>query len=77
LFTSRVYPVRLVHELTFEEGESRFELSRDQILPGASASGIDESFSTNGGQESNRKQSRLRQGRHGKAAKRGALHQSK
>jgi CDP-paratose 2-epimerase len=44
LSTSRVYPVASLNELDYEEGETRFELSDRQRLPGASAAGISEEF---------------------------------
>lgn len=46
--TSRVYPIALVNELHTVESESRFELTADQSLPGASERGIGEAFSTQG-----------------------------
>jgi len=48
LSTSRVYPVRLQGELRYEEGPTRFELSDDQEIPGASAAGISEAFPLQG-----------------------------
>jgi len=44
LSTSRVYPVEPQLELVLEEAETRFELSAEQPLPGASAAGIAEDF---------------------------------
>src|SRR5262249_11352838 len=44
----RVYPVRLQGELRYEEGPTRFELSDDQEIPGASAAGISEAFPLQG-----------------------------
>src|SRR4051794_14802494 len=48
LSTSRVYPVQAQRELRLEEGATRFELSGEQILPGASAAGISEDFPLEG-----------------------------
>lgn len=48
LSTSRVYPVRAQGELAYEEGETRFELSDGQEIPGASAAGISEDFPLEG-----------------------------
>jgi CDP-paratose 2-epimerase len=44
LSTSRVYPVRPLNELRYEESETRFELAHEQSLPGASERGISEDF---------------------------------
>jgi CDP-paratose 2-epimerase len=44
LSTSRVYPVAALNGLAYEERETRFELSDDQAVPGASAAGISEDF---------------------------------
>ena len=44
LSTSRVYPIAALNRLTYEEGETRFELDDDQEVPGASAEGISEDF---------------------------------
>jgi CDP-paratose 2-epimerase len=44
LSTSRVYPIAALNALAYEEGETRFELSADQQLPGASIEGISEDF---------------------------------
>jgi len=48
LSTSRVYPVAALCALRYREGETRFELSDEQSLPGASASGVAESFPLEG-----------------------------
>ncbi len=48
LSTSRVYPVADLNSLAFTEGETRFELSDEQPLPGASAQGISERFPLSG-----------------------------
>jgi len=42
--TSRVYPYRLLNELRFTEEQTRYSLSADQNVPGASQFGIDEQF---------------------------------
>ena len=44
LSTSRVYPIAALNRLASEESDTRFELSDDQDLPGASAAGIAEDF---------------------------------
>jgi len=46
--TSRVYPVRLLNQLAYTESATRFDLSADQPLPGASAHGIAEEFPLEG-----------------------------
>jgi CDP-paratose 2-epimerase len=48
LSTSRVYPYRPLNELRFVEQETRFALSGDQDVPGASECGIAESFPLEG-----------------------------
>ena len=48
LSTSRVYPMRPQSELAYEEGPTRFELSDEQRVPGASAAGISEGFPLEG-----------------------------
>jgi CDP-paratose 2-epimerase len=48
LSTSRVYPYRALSGLRLREAETRYELVDDQELPGASASGISESFPLEG-----------------------------
>jgi CDP-paratose 2-epimerase len=48
LSTSRVYPVRALNEVSYEETETRFELSADQSLPGVSPAGISERFPLEG-----------------------------
>ncbi len=48
LSTSRVYPVRALNALAYEEGEMRFELLEEQPLPGASARGVSERFPLEG-----------------------------
>lgn len=44
LSTSRVYPIQALTSLTLHETATRFELSADQPLGGASAQGISEEF---------------------------------
>jgi len=48
LSTSRVYPVRALNSLAYEEGETRFGLLDEQTLPGASANGVSERFPLEG-----------------------------
>jgi CDP-paratose 2-epimerase len=48
LSTSRVYPVAALNEMAFRETETRFELLREQSLPGASAGGVAEDFPLGG-----------------------------
>ncbi|MDZ4786080.1 MAG: NAD-dependent epimerase/dehydratase family protein [bacterium] len=48
LSTSRVYPIVQINDLTFEETETRFELSKNQKTQGASERGISEDFSLQG-----------------------------
>jgi CDP-paratose 2-epimerase len=46
--TSRVYPYHLLNSLSFVEDETRFSLTPQQSLPGASEFGIGEEFPLNG-----------------------------
>jgi CDP-paratose 2-epimerase len=48
LSTSRVYPMSRVNALAFSEAPTRFVLSPEQRIPGASANGIAESFPVDG-----------------------------
>jgi CDP-paratose 2-epimerase len=48
LSTSRVYPTAALSGLAYEEAETRFELTNEQSLPGASAAGISEDFPLGG-----------------------------
>ncbi len=48
LSTSRVYPIPALCSLCLEEAETRFELSSEQPLPGASLEGIAEEFPLQG-----------------------------
>ena len=48
LSTSRVYPVEAMRALALEEAETRFELSNEQPMRGASAHGIAEQFPLEG-----------------------------
>jgi len=48
LSTSRVYPVAALEGLRFTESDTRFELSDDQDVPGASAEGVAEIFPLDG-----------------------------
>lgn len=49
LSTSRVYPIETINGLNFTEEESRFELGKNQPVPGASSRGVDETFPLEGG----------------------------
>jgi CDP-paratose 2-epimerase len=44
LSTSRVYPIAYLENINYTEGETRFELSAHQSIPGVSGKGISESF---------------------------------
>jgi CDP-paratose 2-epimerase len=44
LSTSRVYPVKTLNSLDFKEEETRFSLTNQQTIPGASEKGISEDF---------------------------------
>jgi CDP-paratose 2-epimerase len=46
--TSRVYPYRSLNALAFTEGETRFQLSAEQTVTGASALGVTEDFPLDG-----------------------------
>ena len=48
LSTSRVYPTDALNRIRYKEGSSRFELERDQSIPGLSEHGISEALSTRG-----------------------------
>jgi CDP-paratose 2-epimerase len=48
LSTSRVYPIAQLEALALEETETRFELAREQPMPGASEAGISEAFPLDG-----------------------------
>ena len=48
LSTSRVYPMRALNALAYEETQSRFVLCKEQSARGASAEGITEAFSLDG-----------------------------
>lgn len=48
LSTSRVYPIKTLEKLHFEETETRFELAKNQIIQGVSEKGIAENFPLNG-----------------------------
>ncbi|MBF0538207.1 MAG: NAD-dependent epimerase/dehydratase family protein [Nitrospirae bacterium] len=48
LSTSRVYPIKTINQLNIEETETRFELSDQQDIPGASRSGLSERFPLEG-----------------------------
>jgi CDP-paratose 2-epimerase len=44
LSTSRVYPIETINSLAFSETQTRFELSDEQKIPGASSRGFSEDF---------------------------------
>lgn len=46
--TSRVYPVRALDAIRYEETETRFEIAAEQTIPGVSAAGISEAFPLDG-----------------------------
>jgi CDP-paratose 2-epimerase len=46
--TSRIYPVRHLNDLAYEEQETRFTMTDAQPMPGASAEGISENFPLDG-----------------------------
>lgn len=48
LSTSRVYPVKTINSLDFTETPTRFELSEEQVVVGASSKGFTEDFPLNG-----------------------------
>jgi CDP-paratose 2-epimerase len=48
LSTSRVYPIDHLNQLNFDEGETRFNLTDDQSIEGASSAGIRENFPLEG-----------------------------
>jgi CDP-paratose 2-epimerase len=48
LSTSRVYPIALLNEIEVREGQTRFEISSVQNLPGITQTGISEDFPLTG-----------------------------
>src|SRR5574337_1636395 len=44
LSTSRVYPIEYINSLNYEETRTRFVLTNEQKIPGATAKGIAENF---------------------------------
>jgi CDP-paratose 2-epimerase len=48
LSTSRVYPVAELERLAYDESDTRFELTAEQPMPGASSAGISEDFPLHG-----------------------------
>jgi CDP-paratose 2-epimerase len=48
LSTSRVYPIKNIENINFDEKETRFILSKQQQLPGISSKGIAENFPLDG-----------------------------
>lgn len=48
LSTSRVYPIKVINSLNYSEAETRFELSDEQNVPGASREGFTEDLTLKG-----------------------------
>lgn len=48
LSTSRIYPIRTIEKLSYQEAETRFELSDNQSFTGVSSKGIAEGFPLEG-----------------------------
>jgi len=48
LSTSRIYPIQLLNQLAYNEGETRFQISKNQVIDGCSANGISEDFPLKG-----------------------------
>lgn len=48
LSTSRVYPIKQINELNFIEADTRFELSKENAIPGVSEIGFSEQMSLDG-----------------------------
>jgi CDP-paratose 2-epimerase len=48
LSTSRVYPIKTIEKLNYKESDTRFELTDNQAVVGASSKGIAEDFPLNG-----------------------------
>jgi CDP-paratose 2-epimerase len=48
LSTSRVYPIASLEQIVYHEENSRFEMDREQLLPGCSVKGISEQFPLTG-----------------------------
>lgn len=48
LSTSRVYPIKHINDLKFDETETRFVLSKQDFIPGISPNGISEELSLEG-----------------------------
>jgi CDP-paratose 2-epimerase len=48
LSTSRVYPIKALNEISYTEGISRFEISKQQSIIGVSEKGINEQFPIQG-----------------------------
>lgn len=48
LSTSRVYPVNLLNSIKYKEGNTRFEIDREQTISGVSEEGISEEFPLQG-----------------------------
>jgi CDP-paratose 2-epimerase len=48
LSTSRVYPIKAINEIKYEENETRFSISKNQQIKGASENGFSEDLSLDG-----------------------------
>jgi CDP-paratose 2-epimerase len=48
LSTSRIYPIKYIEEINFEEKETRFALSAKQDMAGITVKGISENFPLDG-----------------------------
>lgn len=48
LSTSRVYPIKRLHQIKIEESQTRFKIAKIQTLKGVSDKGINETFEING-----------------------------
>jgi CDP-paratose 2-epimerase len=48
LSTSRIYPMTTIDQMRYVEGDTRFNIASDQIIPGVSINGLAESFPLEG-----------------------------
>lgn len=48
LSTSRIYPIKNIEKIAYEENATRFNIIKNQTLVGVSENGIDENFALNG-----------------------------
>lgn len=48
LSTSRVYPIKTIEQIRYEETDTRFQILPDQVIPGISPKGISEKFPLEG-----------------------------